>query len=289
MNVFITPFQISNGVSNRSKQYCNNCGNAGHILYQCKMPILSIGVIAFRWNAHQACFEYLMIRRKDTLGYIDFLRGKYALDNKEYLLRMFHQMTTTEKTRIQTEKFETLWKDLWGNNKLSNQYRIEEAVSCQRFRQLFVDGGVDKNTGITFSIGDLIRESDEYATWSEQEWGFPKGRRNTQESDYNCALREMSEETGYPTLALRNVHNIVPFEEAFIGSNNKHYKHRYYLMMMDFDASVRNIGNYQRDEVSGMEWGNGDECMAKIRGYNVEKREMFRRVCNTISNYGLYI
>jgi len=230
-----------------------------------------------------------MIRRKDTLGYIDFLRGKYALDNKEYLLRMFHQMTTTEKTQIQTEKFETLWKDLWGNNKLSNQYRIEEAVSCQRFRQLFVDGGVDKNTGITFSIGDLIRESDEYATWSEQEWGFPKGRRNTQESDYNCALREMSEETGYPTLALRNVHNIVPFEEAFIGSNNKHYKHRYYLMMMDFDASVRNIGNYQRDEVSGMEWGNGDECMAKIRGYNVEKREMFRRVCNTISNYGLYI
>ena len=29
------------------------------------------------------------------------------------------------------------------------------------------------------------------------EWGFPKGRRNYQENDIDCATREWEEETGY--------------------------------------------------------------------------------------------
>ena len=32
---------------------------------------------------------------------------------------------------------------------------------------------------------------------SEKEWGFPKGRRNFQEKDIVCGIREFEEETGY--------------------------------------------------------------------------------------------
>ena len=67
--------------------YCNNCGKTGHVFHQCKVPITSIGVIAFRINDNND-IEYLLIRRKDTLGFIDFLRGKYSLINKEYILSM---------------------------------------------------------------------------------------------------------------------------------------------------------------------------------------------------------
>ena len=63
--------------------YCNNCGKPGHIYNQCKIPITSFGIIAFRYNT-QNQLEYLMIRRKDTLGYNDFMRGKYSVYNKEY-------------------------------------------------------------------------------------------------------------------------------------------------------------------------------------------------------------
>ena len=28
--------------------YCNNCGKTGHLFHNCKMPITSLGVIAFR-------------------------------------------------------------------------------------------------------------------------------------------------------------------------------------------------------------------------------------------------
>ena len=278
----------------KPKQYCNNCGNSGHILYQCKLAILSIGVIAFRWNPIDRRFEYLMIRRKDTFGYVDFIRGKYTLDNKEYLLRMFRQMTVNEKTRIMSDSFDNIWRNLWGKAKTSVQYRMEETGSFMRFQQL-IDGSVvdkcavDKESGIRFTMADLIAETNLGDTWQEQEWGFPKGRRNTQEMDYNCALREMSEETGFPTSILRNVHNIMPFEETFIGSNNKNYKHRYYLMYMDYAQSLGHGGNYQRDEVSGLDWFSYEDCLARIRPYNVEKLEMLLQVHTTITKYGLYI
>ena len=67
----------------KSYTYCNNCGKPGHLFHQCKHPITSLGIIAFREN--NGCLEYLMIRRKDTLGYVDFLRGKYSLNNVLYL------------------------------------------------------------------------------------------------------------------------------------------------------------------------------------------------------------
>ena len=59
---------------------CNNCGKQGHMLYHCKLPIISYGIIVFRKKNEQ--LEYLMIRRKDTYGYIDFVpvvQGKKSL------------------------------------------------------------------------------------------------------------------------------------------------------------------------------------------------------------------
>ena len=40
--------------------FCNNCGTKGHIFYQCKQPITSVGIIVFRKN-EQNLNEYLMI------------------------------------------------------------------------------------------------------------------------------------------------------------------------------------------------------------------------------------
>ena len=78
--------------------YCNNCGKQGHNYNLCKLPITSIGVISFRFN--NGCIEYLMIRRKDTLGFIDFIRGKYSTSNKEYIMNMIKQMTINEKQQL---------------------------------------------------------------------------------------------------------------------------------------------------------------------------------------------
>ena len=51
-----------------------------------------------------------MIRRKETLGYIEFMRGKYTIQNKEYILNLIKQMTVTEKEGLLNINFGELWK-----------------------------------------------------------------------------------------------------------------------------------------------------------------------------------
>ena len=89
---------------NENNNYCNNCGKIGHLFHQCKLPITSIGIVSFRIT-NDSIPEFLMIRRKDTLGHVDFMRGKYTLQNKEYILNMLNQMTTDEKMRLKTNTF----------------------------------------------------------------------------------------------------------------------------------------------------------------------------------------
>ena len=259
--------------------YCNNCGKQGHIYNQCKMPITSVGVIAFRYNKGQ--IEYLMIRRKDTLGFIDFMRGKYFVNNKFYILNMLKQMTAEEKERLRTLEFDDIWCHIWGNNKLSSQYKYEENVSKTKFNSLRT--GIYCNDDY-YNLSELIDESNTHDNWSEPEWGFPKGRRNYQENDYTCALREFNEETGIDKSALTILQNIAPYEETFTGSNYKSYKHKYFLTFIE-NTSTINMNNYEKSEVSCMEWMSFERCIQVIRPYNLEKLDTMNKINHTLTSF----
>lgn len=263
--------------------HCNNCGKLGHNYSQCKIPITSYGVIAFRYNKENAV-EYLMICRKDTLGFIDFMRGKYVVQNKNYIMNMFKQMTVNEKELLIAHDFDFLWKKLWGNTSLNSQYRSEEYLSKEKFNMLSM--GVFNNNEY-FSLKTLVEESNQYYQWNEPEWGFPKGRRNYQEKDFECAVREFCEETGYKADMLRNVQNILPFEEIFTGSNYKSYKHKYYLMNIDYDISLLNV-IFDSTEVSNMKWCTYEECIKNIRPYNLEKCRLLTNINNCFTKYNFY-
>ena len=62
---------------------CNNCGKSWHVYKQCKLPIVSIGLI----NVNEKK-EYLMICRKKSLGYVDFLCGKYSLSSILHIMNL---------------------------------------------------------------------------------------------------------------------------------------------------------------------------------------------------------
>lgn len=261
--------------------FCNNCGKQGHSFHQCKIPITSIGVVIYRVNNNK--IEYLLIRRKDTLGYVDFMRGKYSVHNKYYIMNMLKQMTIAEKEKIKKGNFNELWQEIWGENSILNKYKTEEMVSKEKFNNLF--------TGILikdeyYTLSSLIDESNtlEKDYWEEPEWGFPKGRRNFLEKDYDCAIRECCEETGFKSQHLKNTPNILPYEEIFTGSNYKSYKHKYYLMFIDYNNSL-NIQNFQKTEVSKMEWKSLEEALNNIRYYNVEKKRMLTKIDNMLKKY----
>jgi 8-oxo-dGTP pyrophosphatase MutT (NUDIX family) len=257
--------------------FCNNCGKEGHIFNQCKIPITSMGIVAYRL-LNKTEPQYLMICRKDTLGFIDFMRGKYSLQNRDYIMNMFQQMTIIEKNKLLNKPFQEIWNELWGITKIkNNQYNSEENNSREKFMKL-------KNTGL---LNEMIDESFRiHFHWVEPEWGFPKGRRDfCEEKDVVCAVREWSEETGYPTFILKTFNNLFPFEENFMGSNYKSYKHKYFLSYIDFEDSIKWRGSFQMEEVGQMEWKTLKESLECIRNYNIEKKQILLHIHNTITQY----
>jgi 8-oxo-dGTP pyrophosphatase MutT (NUDIX family) len=281
---------------------CQNCGKQGHIYHQCKIPIMSFGIICFRYGLdknEKRELQYLLIRRKDTLGYIDFLRGKYSVYNKYYIMNMFKQMTQYEKQQLKIHDFNTLWGNLWGKTHIYFKYKSEENISREKFNQL--SSGIylqNENTNeninnfrrvnVTdcetfYSLATMIDESEKGEIWQEQEWGFPKGRRNSKEKDIDCALREFSEETGYSSSLLKIIENCYPYEEIFMGSNYKSYKHKYYLAYMSYKDSL-DPKNFDINEVSKLEWKSFEDCMKSIRSYNVEKKIMFTNINEALTS-----
>jgi len=262
---------------------CNNCGKQGHIFNQCKMPIVSYGIVLFRSSLRG--IEYLMIRRKDTFGYIDFIRGKYSAYNISQIQELVNQMSTYEKEQILSEKFIDLWNKMWGET--SNvQYKGEDIVSSKKLDTIRNGVTVDDDF---YNLKTIIENTS--TSWKETEWEFPKGRRNNKEKDLDCALREFEEETGISKEKIIVIENVMPFEEIFIGTNHKSYKHKYFLAYMNDNNNNDNeecLNNFQITEVSKLEWKTLDECLSSIRPYNLEKKDLIININKVLQEYRLY-
>ena len=236
------------------KYLCNNCGNYGHLVYNCKKPITSLGILCVRYVNSE--YEFLLIQRKDSLGYVDFLRGKYNEHNDYQLNHIISEMTDEEIDNIKTKNYRDLWDKLW--NKVNEKYEQKNE---------------DKYNYIKENKSYLLK----YNSWTEPEWGFPKGRRNFKEKDLECALREFEEETGYDKKYINIIKNLNPFDEIFTGSNFKSYKHKYFLSKINYDYSL-NDTNFQKSEIGNMGWFTYEDAIKKIRDYNIEKLEILSSI-----------
>jgi 8-oxo-dGTP pyrophosphatase MutT (NUDIX family) len=259
------------------------------MFHQCKLPITSYGIIVFRNTTDNTDsknnIEYLMIRRKDSFGYIDFIRGKYSLNNLNQLISMVDEMSLDEKNRLLTLQFDTLWSEMWGEaNNGNTQYKIEENSSKKKFEIL--KEGILINDKL-YTLKDIIEMSS--TTWRETEWEFPKGRRNQKEKDLDCALREFEEETGIKKTKVCVIENLLPFEEIFIGSNHKSYKHKYFLAYMENPICDSDyLNHFQMTEVSKLEWKNFNKCLESIRPYNLEKIQLITNINKVLQEYRFY-
>ena len=264
---------------NKNTSMCNNCGKQGHMFHQCKLAIISYGIILFRSSSEG--LQFLMIRRKDSFGYIDFIRGKYSPYNIYQLTTVINEMSISEKQRILNEPFEKLWKDMWYDSSTNSQFRNEELASSKKFA--LIKEGVTINNE-TYSLKSIIESSN--TKWQETEWEFPKGRRNSKEKDLDCALREFHEETGISISKIKIIENVLPFEEIFIGTNHKSYKHKYFLAYMNEHEDQ--LEDFQVTEVSKLEWKSIDKCLEDIRPYNLEKKELITNINKVLQEYRLY-
>lgn len=251
--------------------YCTNCGCNTHTFGKCSQAITSIGIIAYMDDGNDS-LQFLLVKRKDTYGYVDFIRGKYCVNDIDYITMLFNIMTTDERESIITNDFDKLWSGLWRYTTI-DKYRSDYVRSRDKFRILTEP--YRKHDGYSSIISDIISSTD--TNWVEQEWGFPKGRRNSRESSVECALREFSEETGYDGDNIKILTNVLPFEEIFIGSNGKMYKNIYYVAKYENDDCPRMDG-FQRSEISDMKWVNGENIQDSFRTYDSIKVNIINKI-----------
>ena len=270
--------------------YCINCGKNGHNSKICTDPITSCGIICFKidylsifkiekflvnkyinvedynynhidyydkTNFHRKDIKFLLIQRKHSLSYIEFLRGKYNENDTNKIINMFELMSEIEVKNIQNNEFDYLWNHLWKETAKSKTFLKEMIMSKNKFNYL-------KKNNIIINLK---------SKYLEPEWGFPKGRRYKFENNYECAHREFVEET--------NLLNYVQFdrigtmEETFNGTDNNLYKHIYYIAGSDENELTNNFDNY---EVGNIGWFTIDQVLHLLRPYNKSKINLINQL-----------
>jgi 8-oxo-dGTP pyrophosphatase MutT (NUDIX family) len=272
--------------------FCANCGGFGHIYKNCNHPVTSYGVICYRIrkNPHSNSIypEFLMVQRKDSLSYVEFIRGKYSIEKKNYIMKLISNMTEKEREALRTRSFDDLWRSLWQADDCK-AYQREYAEARSKF-EILKRGYIMKNESneiYYFDIEYILNNTVTQLT--EAEWGFPKGRRNINEPDFACAVREFREETGVHPYNIRIIKNQKPFEEVFSGTNKIRYKHVYYLATYINNQHnkhqtlpINPSNKHQHREIKDVRWFTYEMAQDKIRDYNVERKELFKRVNNVI-------
>jgi 8-oxo-dGTP pyrophosphatase MutT (NUDIX family) len=280
---------------------CNNCGKFGHTHKQCSEPITSLGIICIKVNdkikqelksklVHNGIFDishniiidiiqtlslsnednqnktknnidYLIVRRKHSLGYIEFIRGRYEIDNLESVYHLIRQMTPDEIKDIKTKEFKDLWEEVWKKTSYNKLYLKEMEDSIEKFNYL-------KQNNI---LDDKLKND-----YDEPEWGFPKGRRNPNEKNLKCALREFWEETSIDKNNLIVLNKLFPIQEIFFGTNGIKYKHIYYIAIYDGidEIGLEKLQEDQLTEIGDIKWINLKDSLKLFRPYHEEKKKL---------------
>ena len=116
------------------ENYCNNCGNHGHIYRNCRHPILSYGIVLYHKEESSNKYRIIMVERKDSLAYIEFIRGRYKNPlNYDYIQLLITRMTIDEKDKLLKYDFDHLWNELWIhidtiNNRIKKEYQKSKII-----------------------------------------------------------------------------------------------------------------------------------------------------------------
>lgn len=259
---------------------CINCGIYGHTSKYCNCPTTSYGIICYKVVKRKLL--YLMIQRKDSLCYVEFVRGNYNIQNKSYIIKMFEKMTNNEREFIKNNDFDIIWNTLWVDNKKNNSYYKS---TKEKFITLKKGYYIRGDSGTYFFDLDIVLNSCR-DNIEEQEWEFPKGRRKLGEKDFQCAIREFHEESN---IKINEVYFCDPskyFEEVYLSMNKIRYRNVYYIAKHMKVSNMKKLydenNTNQIKEVRDVKWFTFDEVKQKIKNRNYEKYETFKLVHDVI-------
>ncbi len=183
--------------------------------------VVSYGIACVRKNHNSGNYEIVMIKKRATYSFIDFIRGRYD-PNKHYDIEfMFNGMTINEKVMIRSKNFSLLWFYCWGKEPVKNSDRNMYMRSLKKFTNL-----------CEYKNGEFLINLLNKSTHIELLWEIPKGRMNKSEIPIESAIREFTEETGISKDSYQIIFKEGTIEYTFSDAGIN-YKYIYYLAKMN--------------------------------------------------------
>lgn len=261
---------------------CNNCFKEGHFYKDCNEPLMSFGLCCYKKIEDE--YKFLMVSRRNTFTYIEFLRGLYDILDIEYIQNMFNKMNTEEKNNILTKNFKVLWENIWLTNVNNRKNKTEFYKGIIKFNIL--KNGFYKDNQL-YNLNYYVENS--VTDYKDPEWYFPKGKKDKNETEIEASLREFIEETNIQKEKI-HIDPEVKLEEVHIGSNNKKYKTILYLSEYKDDDykyiidefKKGNKNNFQKIEIGNIKWVSLDELKKYFRKYEKSKIELINQIMSKL-------
>jgi 8-oxo-dGTP pyrophosphatase MutT (NUDIX family) len=186
-----------------------------------KPPVVkkSYGIACCRYNLKDKHMEILMVKKRYTFYYVEFIRGHYAPSDDTKILYLFNRISNEEKVEIESMNFDQMWYRVWRDIPTLDSNDYQWFAKCKRKFEMNFSSARDQ-----MRLRQLLNQS----TSTDCMWEIPKGRRDQDESELSCALRELREEADYDS----NLCMILPETMELRTSNNKAtYINKYFLAL----------------------------------------------------------
>jgi 8-oxo-dGTP pyrophosphatase MutT (NUDIX family) len=259
----------------KRRMICRNCGKLNHHIKNCYEPKTSFGIILYKFIDRR--LKILLIKRRNTIGFVQFIRGQYNINDKDYILKLINVMTNTEIDLIKNENFLYLWKYLWKIKTPGLTTKSYDYTNSLRKFNI-----IKNNTEL--NLKELLSKRKTF--YEDQEWGFPKGRKNKQETNIETGIREFTEETGIPDTDIKIINK--KFIENYISYDNLEYKNKYFLAKYTGDETIFSVSDNNKEqftEVSEIKFFEISEAISIIRDYSIKKKTIVNLVETYITKY----
>ena len=205
---------------------------------------VSYGIACCRFNGTRP--EILLICKRNTYAYIQFVQGKYDATRDESIIHLMNGMTVDEKHDLNSLRFEQIWYRIWLDKRsVMSSYHPARFKFETTFKS---DGGLRMKNLLARSLT------------GHRLWEIPKGKRDDRSEPEICtAVREFQEETGVKKHQYRvHIDARRTYEYDAEGAT---YVNVYFPAFLTTDDIPRpQFGRrHQVDEICDIRWMNIDE------------------------------
>ena len=229
----------------------------------------SYGMAVCRFNKYTEQYEVLLVRKRCTYSFVDFVLGHYNKKNDHRLKQLFNGMTNDEKITILSNDYGQIYYKVFLINPDSIRFNdpnftSDDLIRYKFYKQRFENSFLDDS-------GQRLRRLIDQSRNVTEIWEIPKGRKSySQERELNCAIRECREESG---IELSEYEVMLDISPSRIVKTDTHvrYENFYYIGVLHgnsrFRPHIHFRDNQQISEVVDIQWMSLDQ----IKIIDIEK------------------